>query len=609
VSRPRPSAWQHQVLIDLRNVVDAYPDDVQVVGCHRFDKTGSMRLQLRLRTQDIQRVDGGIPLGAYEDVVVTVGRSELAPPRVEVEHLRFLHHPHVLQGQRLCLYLDPSREWDPLTGFGGFLDRLFAWIADAAAARFDAQIAMYHAVGGVLHAVDRAATIVIREPLRPARRAQHGWLLTRTAHRLDLTLDRPAPDSGADHVPVVLLDADLPFGAGSSLGEFLYALDNPYLGRPGPNLPFVRRPTGQATSSMVLTVLGASAIRKVDGSPQRLIVAVPHPTGGPPHLLAANIPPTGADHLRALVGSTRKRSTIIDIDHTELNGDTPLQWLPLSDERPEVTTRRDAGRPVAAYEGKNIAIWGCGGLGSWIAEYVVRAGAAKVLLCDPGTISGGLLVRQNFVEADVGDTKVEALARRLRAISDTADVTVHDTMTPPTDEFLSTDLIIDATVSVAISRLLDDIAQLPTTRPILAQVATDSRTGTLGILTVSSPPTRVGPLTIDRKAGEQVCGNGSLEPFHSLWDVSAPDDQVIPTRGCSTPTFHGSAADLAGVAASLVSILGSHLQLRTAVSGTHLISLPHGEAGPLRTLVHVPTDDHIHDAPVGSTADSDANSA
>ena len=62
------------------------------VGSHRLDKAGSMWLQLRLRTRDIERVDGGIPLGAHEEVIVTVGRTELAPPHAEVDHLRFLHH-------------------------------------------------------------------------------------------------------------------------------------------------------------------------------------------------------------------------------------------------------------------------------------------------------------------------------------------------------------------------------------------------------------------------------------------------------------------------------------------------------------------------------------
>jgi len=38
------------------------------------------------------------------------------------------------------------------------------------------------------------------------------------------------------------------------------------------------------------------------------------------------------------------------------------------------------------------------------------------------------LVRQNFVEADIGSTKVEALARRLHAISDSVEVVVRDAM-------------------------------------------------------------------------------------------------------------------------------------------------------------------------------------
>jgi hypothetical protein len=262
----------------------------------------------------------------------------------------------------------------------------------------------------------------------------------------------------------------------------------------------------------------------------------------------------------------------------------PVEWWPVSDERDEVTTRRDSERPVAAYADKTVHIWGCGGLGSWTAEYIVRAGAKRVVLCDHGIVSGGLLVRQNFVEADVGNTKVEGLAQRLRSISDKVEVVVREAMVPATEDVAEADLIIDATVSVAISRILDSFAALDP-RPALAQVAVDIRTGTLGIMTVSMPPLRVGPLTIDRKAGTQVLSDGAHEAFHCLWRTSASGHEIIPTRGCSAPTFHGSAADLAGVAASLTSILGAHLGAGTAISGTHLISLPHGEAGPLRAFV------------------------
>jgi hypothetical protein len=586
------SNWQLQVLADLAAIAEAFPGEVEMQGAYRLDRKGVMTFRMRLRTADIARIDGGLPLGDHEDFNVTVGPSDLFPPRIDVDHLRFLHYAHVLQGYRLCLYLDAAREWDPIHGFGGFVDRLVEWLTDAASGRFDAQTALYHAVGGVLHLTVGAPTVVVRGGIRHGTRVQHGWFKKRTTHRFDLVQDPPADAANTAHVPVLLLDADLPFGAGADLGSLMLRMDDPYFGYPAPGRGLRTAPRNTGLSETFLTALGASAIRKPDGSPQAIVIAVPHPTGGPPHLLAASIPASGADHIRGLVRATRKRSSMIDINRSEVDPKTAVEWWPVSDERAEVTTRRDSARPVAAFLGKTIHIWGCGGLGSWVAEYVVRAGAKRVALCDPGGVTGGLLVRQNFVEADIGNTKVEALAQRLRAISDSVEVLVHDAMASAVPDLAEVDVIVDATVSVAISRLLDGAAATAE-RPILAQMATDARTGTLGIMTVSVPPLSIGPLTIDRQAGRKVTADGGLEAFHGLWQSPETGEEIIPTRGCSTPTFHGSAADLAGVAASLTSILGSHLRAGTALSGTHLISLPHGEAGSLRTFVPVEDDGHV----------------
>jgi hypothetical protein len=51
----------------------------------------------------------------------------------------------------------------------------------------------------------------------------------------------------------------------------------------------------------------------------------------------------------------------------------------------------------------------------------------------------------------------------------------------------------------------------------------------------------------------------------------------VPALGCSTPTFHGSAADVASLAGSLVSLLAGHIGVD--VSGTHLIEASHAR-GP-----------------------------
>lgn len=219
MTEPSLSDWQRQVLADLDAITVAYPEEVELQSGYRLDKYGAMQLRLQLRTADIPRVDEGMPLGEHEEFIVTVGASDLAPPRVEVDHLRFLHYAHVLQGHRLCVYLDPSREWDPINGFGGFVDRLFDWLADAASGRFDAQTALYHAVGGVLHTTEGAPTVVVREAPESGKRAQHGWLVARTPHRLDLSFDRSSGPEEGDHVPVIALDATLPFGAGADLGD------------------------------------------------------------------------------------------------------------------------------------------------------------------------------------------------------------------------------------------------------------------------------------------------------------------------------------------------------------------------------------------------------
>ena len=129
--------------------------------------------------------------------------------------------------------------------------------------------------------------------------------------------------------------------------------------------------------------------------------------------------------------------------------------------------------------------------------------------------------------------------------------------------------------------VLDAFAVLPERKALIAQVATDVKSGTLGILNLCTPDLQLEPSEIDQNAGRTISSNSELELYHELWQESLDEHELIPTRGCSVPTFHGSAADLAAVAATLASLLGNHLrQTGTALSGTHLIALPHADSGP-----------------------------
>jgi hypothetical protein len=573
--RNQRTDWQETALRELRTVAAALPDDFQLLGRPRPVGRGFVQAHIRLRTGDLAHAPRGLPLQQQEEFLLRIGPDRLSPPLVEVDHDRFLGYPHVLQGRRLCIYLDPAREWNPQRGFASAIDRLHEWLADAAAARFDPEVALFHAVGGILHHTSGTPTVVVRESGKPVK-AQPAFLAARSAHRQDLHYGSGHPNQ---HRTVVFqVAAPLPLGAGTRLHDLLTLLDTTIT----PGAFATPPPLPQAEA--FLTALAAAASRNPAGAPQAFVLAIPHPTGGPPHLLAGRVPAEAADQLRRRVRT--RRDPILNINVETLDNQTPVEWCTVSDERDSVTTRRDSNRPTNAYRGKTIQIWGCGGLGSWMAEFIARAGAKRLIVCDPGAVTGGLLVRQDFTEDDIGEAKAEALRQRLTAISDDIVVEAHTSVIPDALATLLhyTDLIIDATVSRAIGQLLDDLAAA-TGRPIFAQVATDVGTSTLGLLTVSAPTHSSGPNTIDQQAGKTVIADGALEAFHTFWKDVPVQDELIPTRGCSVPTFHGSAADIAAVAASLTSMLGSHLGSTEPVSGTHLLGLPHSPAGPFRCFV------------------------
>ena len=570
-TRTRLSSWQRQAIADLHAIAGQHSDAVKLITATPTVRDADAFVRIRLPTTDLTAGPGGLRLRDHEDLIIGIRPSRLVPPYVDVEHERFAGHPHVLQGHRLCIYLDPAREWDPLAGMHGFLERLWAWLGDAAAGRFNAATAMYHAVGGVLHLTPGTPTVVIREPV-PSKPFQRASLLSRTPHRLDVIF-ASAPPSGLV-MPVLTLSADLPLGAGLTLTQLLALIDNPRsCGPPG------HTGLGPAPARALLTSLAATAARNANGTCQYFTLAVPHPAGGSAHLLIGRLPAAASGELRRL---NRAFTPTLDLDPSQISRDIPIEWCRVSDERPEMTTRRDDQRPVSAFQGKSVLIWGCGGLGSWVAEFIARAGAAKISLCDDAAVTGGLLVRQDYVEADIGDNKARALAARIQAISDRTDVS---TVSSNLQEVIaSADVVIDATVSIAVGQALAAVATADCPHAMLAQLATDTRTGTLGILTVSAPCDSDGPAVIDSRAGRTVLADPVLELYHCLWREPLEGDELIPTRGCSVPTFHGSAADLAAVAACLVSLLALHLTV--PASGTHLIALPHADvSGPYRQFI------------------------
>jgi hypothetical protein len=547
------SAWQRTFIEDLESLTRTNSDLIRICGQRKLDEHGNVPLTLELRTGTIAHVEGGLSLEALEQVEVLVPRTPTRPPAVHVLHPRFLGFPHVLHGLVLCIYLDASREWNPGDGAQGFLNRLWGWFESAAGARFNPHTALFHAIGGTGHYAEEAPTAVVRKEL-PERWVRVGFVL-RSPRRYDLefVLSGEATAAPLWHAP-----APLPLGVGTSVNELAGKLDDPtseHGGKPIAGIPPRRE--------LLWTTLRAAAKRNSDGQPQPFVLSVPHPNGGAPHVLVGAVDSKTADALRS----------DSDVD------DARILWWSVSDERPSVTTRRDSSRPTKAFVGRTVLLFGCGGLGSWMADYIVRSGVGRLYLSDPAAVTGGLLVRQNYEEMDVGWSKEVALQRRLSGIRDDVDISVVEDFEAL--DLNHPDLIIDASVNLALGQALSKLSPDVT----LAQVSVDPGTGSHGMLIVKAIGSETAILDLDAAVGAAVQDDPSLEEYHPFWSGSDANS-VIPTRGCSVPTFHGSAADLAAAAGVMVSLLGTHLL--KPVTGVHLFALPHAGTAGGRSSVFIP---------------------
>ena len=520
---------------------------------------GCAVLKIDLDTSGFTRGTDGLVVQPIERVVILISPDyPISPPLTAVEHLRWAGFPHVLQGTRLCIYLDPNTEWDPTRGMTGFMARLWEWFEDAIGGRFDPATALYHPVGGVLHRTDGAPTVMASLSM-PGGLFDGGvvhriGLRPRTDHRIDIAAWKPPYEPGLVPGLLVVLPEYLPLGGGQRLSDLL-AIVRQQLDRD-------QRRALETSLRRLIRDLGSDDYLQA-------IIAVPNPADGKEvsrHLIGWRLPVE--DATKALAAARSAASSTSD------SKEPAVEWTYVDDQRPEVAVRRDSGRPVTVYAGSKIAVWGCGALGSWIAELLVRAGARRVMLRDPGFVSRGLLVRQNYTEEDVGRPKAEALAERLSRLSDTCEVIgiAGHAQAGLQEDAQSCDFIFDTTVNTAVNAALDEAQKDRTLRLPVVQAATDNQTATLGIVTVTDDTPATTTSGLDQALYRRVDNAPSLTAFRTFWDHDA-HPPLTPAPGCSVPTFHGSGADAMGIAASVIS--AAAIPLSRQIPGGYLLSLPY----------------------------------
>ncbi|MDP9347187.1 MAG: ThiF family adenylyltransferase [Actinomycetota bacterium] len=597
------TAGQNDALEQLRAIERVEPGALEVVTVRPADSDDWLRVEISLDCRGVEHRPGGLKLRARERLLVLVDASfPFEPPSVYAMHRRWAGTPHVQWGISLCLYAAPAVEWHPGDGMFGLVDRLWLWLGKAAAAELDPDDAPLHPPVAYASDLDEVPIVVPRAdtPAVAAKPWIGGVELDKVSDaRIDLIGWQSTITSWLDGAaPAILLPSTLDFEYPRTITALLDAL----AGRGVPR--------EQALTVIKLAALGLE-------KDQPLIVVIGTAMRGTAedrrqHLAAWYIEPLyawGLAHsLQTNAADPELRDSAERVNEIMIAwaANAKIHWCPVREDRPEVTRRRDLGSPLEHFAGKAVAVWGCGALGAPIAEWIARAGASKLILYDKAPVAPGILIRQPFTDQDIGKNKARVVADRLRQIRprdlevDAHPRNVLRTALEREDWHDGADIVIDATASSAVATKLERARRTsPQATVIVSMIVGHTAEH---VLTVVAPAGYSGAGADVMRQVKLACGRKpALRGFLNEFWPDPPRTSVFqPEPGCSDPTFTGSGAEVAALAAHALTKIAGELSGSDGDSAVaHLASITddhHGsresrlEFAPAQRLADAVTD-------------------
>ena len=557
-----PSEGQRTALEQLRRIAETDQSPVRIVGVGENGGTSAwLDVDITLDCTHYQRAGGGLPLHDREGITLSIPADfPFKPPSVSTAHTRFLGFPHVQWGCLLCLYQSPDTQWIPSQGMFGLIAQLDEWLRRGTRNELDDP-------EGPLHppiAYTAASTSICVNADTPDR-STWPWfgaavLRRRKPDLLEVNGWTPVHTLQKDALfaPTVLLDFELPHEYPGTVHYLLHYLENKGV-----------------LGYRVLAHLMLASERVAEGEP--LYVGVGAPSRG----IAGDLTQRW-QHLNFWeieggdVAKLRAASIACDISNHYKGQDTPEQlqalinsvfdtlfrwrnearvrWCSVIENRPEIVTRRDAGTTMDWFRNKRVALWGCGAIGGLIAEHLARAGVGQLTLYDNGRVTPGVLVRQNFADADINAPKATALARRLesiapsvRVIAKIEDIVAHTLNCADWDADI--DILIDATASLGVRSKLEAVLKIHERNVPIASVMI-SGAAQHAVALITPPAYRAGPFDVLRRLGLAAVSRDWLKEWATaFWTGDTNESLRQPEPGCSDPTFVASHADVAGLAA------------------------------------------------------------
>lgn len=568
------SRGQNLALLQLGDIVAHSNGTLEIRGAvAESSAKGHIWVYLSLETKSY-RTGNGLAFRDRERIRLHIGPGfPLERPNVHFMHKRFIGTPHVQWGDYICLYQSEETEYDPSDGMFGFFDRIEQWMRAAGKGQLDPDDAPLHPPV----AYPSSSIRFVARVDTPLEASKHGIWIGRADlrkvgdRRYDITgwthlNDWGEVDPGHPIAAAILFDKPLASEFPSNVSDLIDLVE-------GAGLSFALLYSMLRVFSLVGSeeepayfVLGAPMRRKAAGEPLR------------PHLTVWQIEPVTLKSLRAIVRSNGEDEAARQ-ELAKWMVTAGVKWCSVLEDRPEIVLRRDGGTPIAALLGRRVLLFGCGALGSAVAEMVARSGAVALRLVDCAIVKPGILVRQRYSDNDVGLAKALALRARLLTIGMKCEVTAdaHDLAEQALSRYdiADWDLVIDATASARVTHRLEE--ELKTQHlPIPLLSMSISARAENGSVLVRMPQFPGGPYHIARQAKLQAFAR---DADHSLVKAFWPERDTVkafqPEPGCGSPTFIGSAADIDHHAAGLLNIGLSRLAaLEPAAASVDLVAAP-----------------------------------
>lgn len=576
---------QAQAEAELRRIAAVEPGAIIVDSI--TETGGSVVAVIGVDCRGLPHDDRGIRLRQREwfDVYVP-SKFPFKPPTVFARHNRWAGTPHVQWKRYLCLYVAPAVEWNPADGMFGFLDRLVRWLTEASLGTLDP-------IGGpqhppVVYGTANTPLFVVRaDTPEVTGRCWPGMAryTSPTENRHDIIGWNPireAVDADGTYAAAILLSEPLPFEFPKNLGDLIGELER-----------------ARIEKDVLYFLLGVVARRLDDDEPLYVVIGTPMraTVDGEPrqHLAVWRLPAVAASALATLLSkhlAEEASAALVKLEDLidKWAAGSSVEWCTVREARPEVTQDRSGLSPMRVFEGKTVSLWGCGAIGSHVAELLVRAGAKRLLLRDRAVVAPGVLVRQRFDDADIGDPKAAALKRQLDKLRPDVniDAFTSDVLTDPAieaDWSDGADVVIDATANNSVAQYLELLrSQAPEAAHVMSIVFGHTAEHAFMMFCPVGGPG--GPADVARQ-GKLAALRGRAPTLYAdeFWPDPPRSSYFQPEPGCSEPTFTGSATDVAALVARLVRQAAAELDAGTEMPVVLFTNLNGDDAGSAARIV------------------------